>query len=190
MSCRAGLVWDTPLHFNRFVEDCGIPCEAVTPHLLAAPFFWGSFSCLIVPTGFANPAYSRVLPALRATAPRIRRFVENGGNLLVFGAAIDKPDAYDWLFFLLTYRHDFCPRNIARSEADTSSIVEDYDTCGIECDGFFEEYNGQPVCTSESGAVVIEERYGKGRVVVTSIHEYPSKKFLTDFCKSGSCTTF
>jgi len=36
--------------------------------------------------GFANPDYSNLLPALRAAEKRIRRFVESGGRLLVFGA--------------------------------------------------------------------------------------------------------
>ncbi len=80
--------------------------------MLAAPFFRGTFNCLIIPTGFANPAYSNLLPALRAASPRIKKFVENGGNLLVFGAATDKPDAYDWLPFPVTYRHDCHPRRI------------------------------------------------------------------------------
>ena len=97
MNCRAGFVWATPLHFNRFIEDCGIISELITPHMLSAPFYRPTLNCLIVPTGFANPAYSNLLPALRASSPRIRRFVENGGSLLVFGAATDKPDAYDWL---------------------------------------------------------------------------------------------
>ena len=80
--------------------------------MLAAPFFRGSFSCLIIPTGFANPAYCRLLPALRASSDRIQKFVENGGNLLVFGAAIDRPDVYDWLPFPVTYRHEVFPREI------------------------------------------------------------------------------
>ena len=99
MSCRAGFVWLTPQHFNRYIEDCGIACELVTPHMLAAPFYRGKFSCLIIPAGFANPQFSNILPAVRASSERIERFVENGGNLLVFGAATEKPDAYDWLPF-------------------------------------------------------------------------------------------
>ena len=112
MNCRAGFVWQTKQHFNRYIEDCGIPCELITPHMLAAPFYRGRFNCLIIPTGFANPAYSNLLPALRAAAPRIKKFVENGGNLLVFGAAANKPDSYDWLPFPVTYCHDCHPRRI------------------------------------------------------------------------------
>ena len=76
MSGRAGFVWATKQHFNRYIEDSGIGCELITPHMLAAPFFRPTITCLIVPTGFANPAYSNLLPALRASAPRITRFVD------------------------------------------------------------------------------------------------------------------
>ena len=191
MSCRAGFVWATPQHFNRFIEECGIGCELITPHMLAAPFFRPTLNCLIIPTGFANPAYSGLLPALRASSPRIERFVENGGSLLVFGAAADKPDAYDWLPFNLVYRHDCHPRSIAfATESDTRSILDDYDPVAIECDGIFPEHEADGVGTCESAAVIIEKHIGKGKIVVTSVHEYPSRRFLKDFCAKGSPTPF
>lgn len=191
MTCRAGFVWATPQHFNRFIEECGITCEAVTPHMLAAPFYRPLLNCLIVPTGFANPAYSNLLPALRASAPRIQRFIENGGFLLVFGAAADKPDAYDWLPFRIRYRHDCHPRNIVfKAGSGTRSIIEDYDPTAIECDGIFPEHDGEETGTCDTAAVIIEKRIGRGRVIVTSIHEYPSRRFLTDFCAEGSLTSF
>ena len=187
MSCRAGFVWATSQHFNRFIEDCGITCELVTPHMLAAPFYRPILNCLIVPTGFANPAYSNLLPALRASSVRIRRFVESGGSLLVFGAAADKPDAYDWLPFGVLYRHECHPRCITIAAGScTGSIIDDYDPAAIECDGIFPMHDGEGVGTSESAAVIIEKQIGKGNVVVTSIHEYPSRRFLQEFCARGS----
>jgi glutamine amidotransferase-like uncharacterized protein len=191
LSCRAGFVWATPQHFNRLIEDCGIDCELVTPHMLAAPFYRPTLCCLIIPTGFANPAYSNLLPALRASSPRIRRFVENGGSLLVFGAAADKPDAYDWLPFSVLYRHDCHPRSIEfPAGSSTRSFIDDYDPAAIECDGIFPEHGGEGVGTCECAAVIIEKQVGKGRVVVTSIHEYPSRQFLKDFCEQGFPTPF
>jgi hypothetical protein len=191
VSCRAGFVWATPQHFNRFIEECGIGCELVTPHMLAAPFYRPTLNCLIIPTGFANPAYSNLLPALRASSPRIERFVENGGSLLVFGAAADKPDAYDWLPFNILYRHDCHPRSIAfATESNTRSIIDDYDPAAIECDGIFPEHEADGVGTCESAAVIIEKHIGKGKIVVTSIHEYPSRRFLKEFCTEGSPTPF
>jgi glutamine amidotransferase-like uncharacterized protein len=186
MSCRAGFVWGTKQHFNRYIEDCGISCELVTPHMLAAPFFRGTFNCLIIPTGFANPAYSNLLPALRASSSRIKKFVESGGNLLVFGAATDKPDAYDWLPFPVKYRHDCHPRHIECSSwSDTGTIIDDYDPMCIECDGSFPSHEGERVGIAESSDVIIEKILGKGRIVVTSVHEFPSKGFLKSFCTGG-----
>lgn len=191
MSCRAGFVWGTSQHFNRLIEDCGITCELVTPHMLAAPFYRGTFNCLIIPTGFGNPLYSNLLPALRASSTRIKRFVENGGNLLVYGAATDKPDVYDWLPFNVTYKHDCHPRRIdCMPSSDTGTLIEDYDPLCIECDGSFVSHEGICVGSAEDNDVIIEKQVGKGKIVVTCVHEYPAKKFLKAFCSAGLPTIF
>jgi glutamine amidotransferase-like uncharacterized protein len=191
MSCRAGFVWGTKQHFNRYIEECGIACELVTPQMLAAPFYRSSFQCLIIPTGFANPAYSNLLPALRAASARIKKFVEHGGNLLVFGAAADRPDAYDWLPFTVVYRHECHPRQIDCSpSSDVGTLIDDYDPRCIECDGSFPSHEGARVGISELGDVIIEKTIGEGRIVVTSVHEYPSRGFLKNFCTSGKESRF
>ena len=79
MSCRAGFVWGTKQHFNRNIEECDIACESGHPADARGPVLPGyPFHCLIIPTGFANPAYSNLLPALRAASTRIKKFVEKG----------------------------------------------------------------------------------------------------------------
>lgn len=191
MSCRAGFIWDSPQHFSRLIEDCGVACEIVTPHMLAAPFFRGSFNCLIVPTGFGNAKYSNLLPALRASSPRIRKFVENGGNLLVFGAADNKADAYDWLPFRVTYDHEFRPRKISFLEnAVSSTILNEYNPDNVECDGSFPEHEGICVGSAENTDVIIEQQLGKGKIIVTSVHEFPSREFLKKFCGEGTMSPF
>ena len=186
MSCCAGFVWGTKQHFNRYIEECGISCELVTPQILATPFYRGSFNCLIIPTGFANPAYSNLLPALRAGSARIEKFVESGGNLLVFGAAADKPDAYDWLPFPVIYRHECHPRRIECSlSSDAGTLIDDYNPQCIECDGSFPSHEATRVGIAELCDVIIEKKIGEGRIVVTSVHEYPSRGFLKNFCSSG-----
>jgi hypothetical protein len=191
MSCRAGFVWGSLQYFNRYIEDCGIICVLVTPQMLAAPFYRGSFNCMIIPTGFANPAYSNLLPALRSASPRIKKFVTNGGNLLVFGAATDKPDAYDWLPFSVIYQHDCHPRHITCSPAsDTGMIIDDYDSSCIECDGSFISHEGDVAGVAEDSDVIIEKRVGTGRIVVTSVHEFPSREFLKKFCGAAAQTIF
>lgn len=189
MTCSTGIVWEAPQHFNRFIEECGIRCDHITPHMLAAPFYRPILNCLIIPTGFANSAYSNLLPALRASAPRIQRFVENGGSLLVFGAAANRPDAYNWLPFSLIYQHDCHPRRVEFTEGSVSqTLIDDYDPASIECDGIFPAHEGEGVGTGDSAAVVIEKTLGKGRIIVTTIHEYPSRTFLKKICADGSPT--
>jgi glutamine amidotransferase-like uncharacterized protein len=154
--------------------------------MLAAPFYRGTFTCLIIPTGFANQNYSNLLPALRASSPRIQKFVENGGNLLVFGASAEKPDVYDWLPFSVAYHHDCHPRRIdCISSSDTSALIDDYDPACIECDGSFSCHDAKPVGKADSADVIIEKQVGKGTIVVTSVHEYPSRIFLKKFCCHG-----
>jgi hypothetical protein len=191
MSCRAGFIWDAPQHFNRYIEDCGIVCELITPYMLATPFFRGLYNCLIIPTGFGNPVYSRLLPALRSSSPRIKKFVQNGGHLLVFGAAIDRENTYDWLPFLVTYHHECHPRRIdCSSSSIMASLVADYDPEKIECDGIFHEHGGDFTGNSDEGIVLLEKSFGSGRIIVTSIHEFPSRAFLTNFCLTGTQTLF
>ena len=191
MKVCVGFVWETRQHFTRLIEDCGMVCEVVTPHMLATPFFRRSFNCLIVPTGFGNPQYTKLLPALRASSQRIKRFIENGGNLLVFGAAIDNPSAYDWLPFAVTYCHKCHPRKVVFSGAGTAkSILDGFDAERIECDGSFPLHDGDSVGMAGDHVVVIEKCIGKGHVTVTSIHEFPSRAFLVSFCRSGIQTLF
>jgi hypothetical protein len=116
--------------------------------------------------------------------------VENGGNLLVFGAATDKPEAYDWLPFIVLYRHDCHPRQIeCGSGSDAGTIIDDYDSQCIECDGSFPSHEGVCVGVAESSYVIIEKIVGEGKIVVTSVHEFPSKGFLKRFCTSGKKST-
>jgi subtilisin family serine protease len=184
---RTGFLWDSPQMFTRLIEECTGSCEAVTPQLLASPFFRGRFNAIVIPTGFGNPAYSRLLPALRASSGRIERYLEAGGRILVFGAADDRPDAYDWLPFRLTYRHGYAPRCISFAPGSPwASLTEGYDTSAIECDGIFPEFDGTAIATTGAGeAVVVEKAVGKGLVLAATVHEYPSRSFLASFSSGG-----
>lgn len=177
--------------FSRYVEDCGIPCEHITPHMIAAPFYRGKFVALIIPTGFANPAYSCLLPALKASSSRIRRFVSEGGHLLVFGAASEREDAYEWLPMKVRYHHEYGARHL---EIDPShpcaALLEGYDSGNIECDGYFTDHEACVVASSCGNPVMVAQRIGKGEVLVTTVHEYPSRTFLKKFCSAPAETLF
>jgi len=188
---KAALLTDSGSHFSRFIEDCEVTCEQVTPQLLSAPFYRGHFSILIVPAGFANPKYTRLLPALHASSERIRRFIETGGKLLVFGPGIARKDAYDWLPFPLVYQHAPSPRGIQiSSESRWGAIFSDYDMNCIECDGYFSSYEGDVVASAGSEVVAVAKEVKAGIVIATTIHEYPSRCFMAEFCSAASETLF
>jgi hypothetical protein len=177
--------------FSRYVEDCGVPCEHITPHMIAAPFYRGRFAALIIPTGFANPAYSCLLPALKASSSRIRRFVSEGGHLLVFGAASGREDAYDWLPMRVRYHHDYGSRYLEFDPAHPcSALLEGHDTSNIECDGYFTDHEASVVASSCGKPVLIIQRIGDGEIVVTTVHEYPSRTFIKNFCSVPEETLF
>jgi len=189
---RTGLLWDTPLMFSRLIEDCGAACESVNPNMLASPFWRGKFAALIVPTGFANPAYSNLLPALRAAEGRIRRFVENGGRLLVFGAGCSRTDAYDWLPFPVTYSFAYGPRAVRfAGEGPFTSLFSGYDLDAVECDGSFPSHGGETLAATPDGEpLLVGKPLGSGMILVTSIHEYPSREFLKEFSCGDRETLF
>ncbi len=203
MTMRVGIVWDSPMMFTRLIEDCGFVPELVTPHLLAAPFFRRAFSAIIIPGGFANPSYSSVIHALRASEGRIHRFIQGGGTLIAFGAGIDRPDAYDWLPVTIQYRFGFSEGKIEEEGCHPiSCILEDCPET-ISIDGIFtipgssgadaqvpeQESQKLAVRMRMRGApVLVEYSLGAGRIILTSLHEYPSRRFLRDFCKSDGET--
>lgn len=187
MTPRVGLLWDEKTVFSRVLQECGVSCEHVTPQMLATPFFRGRFCAIIVPTGFGNPAYSRLLPALRASSSRIRKFLENGGRLLVFGPGADRRDAYDWLPFRVLYTHRKQEGGIeCVSSQPCASLFAGYDPSAIECDGFFPEHDCEVIARAGDGAVLIRCSAGSGEAVVTTVHEYPSQPFIRQFCSGTS----
>ena len=104
---RTALIWDSPLLFARLLSDCGYQCDEVTPHLLTAPFFRGEFSLMVIPGGFGDSKYSRVLPALKALSSRFKRYTSLGGGVLLFGAVSERQDVYQWLVPGITYHFGF-----------------------------------------------------------------------------------
>ena len=181
---QISVFWDSEMMFHKVVEDAAGPVEAVTPLMLAAPFFRGKFAGIIIPTGFGNTHYSRMLPALRACASRIENFLEDGGKMLVFGAADAGPARYDWLPVEAEYHFEFMEH---KTETDASSpwgcLAEGYNTEQLPCDGWFAKCDGKAVITSKTAnaPVLAEWKIGNGTLLLASVHEYPSAAFLQKF---------
>ena len=181
----------------------------MTPHLLAAPFFKGQFSLIAVPGGFGDAKYSRVLPALKALAPRFNRYVSNGGVLLLFGAASNDQDVYQWLVSGITYHFGFFDAEIIPRYAESTStpplLPVDYSNTEknvYSFDGYlaYDEtsvpYPIQVLATvvhpdtCAEVPVFIRIQKESGVIFISTIHEYPTPTFLAQITHGGSDTLF
>lgn len=188
MATHVAFIWEGPVLFTRLFEDCGHSCELVTPHLLAAPFFRKKLHGVVIPAGFATPEHMRVLTALRAIRPRIERFVREGGTLVAFGGGTEYSSAYDWIPVPISYRYGFAEVLLQRNSTHQyTSIIDDAgETISIDGTlGDIPDDNENVLLRAPQGPVMIHVPYGKGRIIVTSLHEYPSRRFVSDLFESG-----
>lgn len=204
MAGAVGIIANNSAMFDRLLEESGCTPEVVTPHLLAAPFFRRKYSAIVVPSGFAYGDQLTVLYALRACRSRILKFIRSGGAILVYGAGADLPDAYDWVPFQMRYLFGFLNGPV---KEDGSDLVCIKDECSevLTVDGTFalsdigrsagreltaplESCNPLIHLTLQDLPVMVEYRYGSGLLVLTTLHEYPSRKFLKYLTSSGSET--
>lgn len=171
--------------FAPVLAGYGHQCQQITPQALGSPFC-PPFRLLIVPSAFTAPQfYSQIVPALERCAGQIRRFVEQGGTVLVYGPFY-RPvtDTYDypWLPARLTYR--YLPRRQTMKAAIPDSPLAGFirpDTVG--CDGYFEKYEGDVVLTDEEGRpVLVGKKLGEGYVVVSGTFHFPEKAFVDWAC--------
>ena len=189
---KTGLAWECSVPFIRYIEDTGISCELITPQMMGAPYYRGKLVSLIIPTGFGNPAYSGLLPALRASSGRINKFLKKGGRIIVFGAMSPENDRYDWLPVPVTYVSEYFASPVTVDEENPlATILEDVDTREIDCDGYIKDPKGDVLAQTDDGkAIMVSYPVGEGTIIVTTIHEYPSRGFLRHFCTCESETLF
>jgi hypothetical protein len=182
MEREIAVLWDKDLTLRRYLTDRGFSCDLLVPAFLAAPFFsWRACRLMIVPAGFGNAGYSQILPTLRAHREFITNFVKAGGRLLVWGAFSSR-DAYNWLPVPLQYVHEERMVGVKRlTGAETGQIVE-RDEC--YCDGYFEDpaegWTSILVTTGSEAerAILVAAAYGAGELIATTIHEYPTDRFI------------
>ena len=178
------LLWDKDTPFMQHLTDKGFDCELIIPNLLFAPFF--SFTCyklVIVPAGFGNEVYSGILKGLRANSVRIKDFVKAGGTLLVSGALSNK-DAYNWLPVKIEYVMEKRRVKIEAVKEHKAAVIVEKEEC--ICDGYFEEAGteGEVILKikddndEKTKAILVVSEYGAGEIIATTIHEYPSERFI------------
>lgn len=169
------LFWDSRLLFEKFFIEHGFNYQLIHPRIMGSHFL-PAFRMILIPTGFANPNYSTMLPSLIQNRGKIERFIKNGGTLLVYGALIES-HSYEWLPVDMEYIHRYGPVKLSEKYQSEASLLAG-DTM-LECDGFFCRSEGECVLVNDTGnAVLVKIDRGKGRIFATTIHEFPTPEFI------------
>ncbi len=170
-----GLIWDTKLLFEKLFVEHGFDYQLVHPASLGSPFV-PKFKLVIIPTGFANPQYSSVLPPLMRNRHRVENFIKTGGTLLVYGALTESHN-YDWLPVNIEYVQCYGPVELSEHCQHAASMI--FPDTRPECDGFFTSCDGNCIMVNESGEpVLVTIEYGEGLIIATTIHEFPTPEFI------------
>lgn len=172
------LIWDTPLLFEKLFLDNDLKCQRILSHAVGTPFL-PSCKCIIIPTGFANPEYTKIAAGIERNGRAFEKFVKNGGILVVFGPMVPEYH-YDWLPVELTYVQEHGSTLAQKvGEHGAQCIITDADT-PVECDGYFSKTDTDVLLNNSDGKpVMVAKNVGDGIVVATTIHEFPSADFLS-----------
>lgn len=169
------LVWDTGLLFEKFFVEHGFDHMLVHPAAIGSPFL-PPFKHVIIPAGFSNPQYSKLLPYLIKKKQNIERFISNGGTLLVFSPLVGS-HLYEWLPFTIEYVQQYGPVELSEQCKSEVSLIAG--GTKLECDGFFSRAEGECILANENGEpVLVRKKYDVGQVIATTIHEFPTPAFI------------
>lgn len=175
---EAMLIWDNPLLFEKLFKEHGIKCQRIVSESIGTPFT-PACKCVLIPTGFANKEYTKILPGIERNAKSFEKFVRSGGNLVIFSPMVPHYK-YDWLPMELEYvqQQQQVTPVCKTKDHEAQCLVED--TCSeVEFDGYFSKTDGDVVFASDKGnPLLVVKKLGEGRIIATSIHEFPSGKFL------------
>ena len=172
------LIWDRPLLFEKLFVEYGIACERVSP-LLIGTAYSPKFKVAILPVGFGNPSYSTVAKSVRGLGTPLQHFLQKGGVLIVFSPYVDDYD-FAWLGLPYRFKHlvrDTLTKINVRTPHPAAHIL---DVCEAQTDGYLigAEEN-EVILQSEDGAVLIVKPVDEGCAILTTIHEFPARRFIT-----------
>ena len=176
----AAFISDRGNVFEALFKEYGFTCQQIVPQAFGSPFCPPT-KLLIVPAGFADPKYYKVLPALERNSEKIAEFIEKGGIVLASGALLEDYE-YDWLPMKLKYDMQFKARNVRIIKPDDPAalLVKPGEN---ECDGVFTEHDGETVMVRDDNMpVLVHKEYGKGHIIGSAVHEFPSKMFIEWAC--------
>jgi hypothetical protein len=172
------LIWDRPLLFEKLFVEYGVACERVSP-LQIGTAYSPKFKVAILPVGFGNPAYSTVAKSVRKVSTPLQHFLRKGGVLIAFSPYVDDYD-FAWLGLPYKFKHlvrDTLIKINVRKQHPAAHIL---DVCEAQTDGYLigAEEN-DVILQSEDGAVLIVKPVDEGCVILTTIHEFPARQFIT-----------
>jgi hypothetical protein len=181
------LFWDSQILFEKFFIEHSFDHQLIHPANMGSPFL-PPFKMILIPTGFANPKYSNLLPSLMKNKRRIESFITKGSTLLVFGALTDS-HSYDWLPFDLEYIQSYGSAELhEKCQSNASLLASDPVQ---ECDGFFSTTEGESILVNEKEeAVLVTHEFGDGMIVATTIHEFPNPEFIKWVLDNSTSTAF
>jgi hypothetical protein len=169
------LIGERTFLYEKLFADLGVTFQFISPGILGSPFL-PRFKAVMIPTGFANPQYSKTLPQLQRLKSNISDFVKKGGVLTVFGPMVPEHD-YDWLPLKLRYVCELSAQSVASSGHECSCLLN---TSTPECDGYLIAGEGFEIVLKDEKerAILVRASYGEGLIVATSVHEFPAAEYL------------
>ncbi|MDR2943892.1 MAG: hypothetical protein LBU81_02210 [Methanosarcinales archaeon] len=178
------ILWDSPLFFEHMFQEYGISSMVAAPASLNSPHLPPA-KLLVVPAGFTYPEHAAVSGALadEKVRKKIFDFVENGGVFLIFSplkeigscGACREPAVTDLARFGFEAEYTQTDILILRG----SPLTENTDS--VYCDGYFQNIGGvfSVIETDDEGkAVHIAASLGKGKIILSSVHEFLSKAYF------------
>ncbi|MHC1575450.1 MAG: hypothetical protein ACXQTY_06595 [Candidatus Methanogasteraceae archaeon] len=170
------LIWDCDLLFEKLFVEHGLSYQRVPASAIANPFMpLPESRVMIIPTGFANTEYTGILRGIAANRSFFDRFVRNGGVLVVYGALVPEY-TYQWLPFTLKYKEQYGSVDIEVAEEHACRSIFAGDCA--ECDGYFTEADCDVILKGDGMPILVSKEKGDGIVIATTIHEFPTGKFL------------
>lgn len=169
------LIGERTFLFEKLFQDIGASYQFLQASILGSPFL-PNYRMVMIPTGFANPQYSKTLPVLQRLKSNIANFVTKGGVLTVFGPLVPEHN-YDWLPLRLKYVCELGSQKVAPTENECSCLLC---TPTPECDGYLLPGKEFEIVLKDANerAVLVMAKYGDGLIVATSIHEFPAAEYI------------
>lgn len=181
-----GIIGEKSFFFEKLLQSTGKNFQFLDPGVLGSPFL-PKFNMIIIPTGFANPQYSKILPSLKACKSKISDFVKQGGILTIFGPLVPEHN-YEWLSLPIKYMEDCKSTELIPNSYHFSSNLVDMPIA--ECDGYLEIGDDFETVLNDSQGrpVLVKGHFGKGTIIATTIHEFPSVDYLCRAAEKGNPT--